>query len=63
MQRMGNWCAITRRTYQTEESASVRTVCGKYANLSSPSKRSIPNCPDCHDILLVAIDAIEGRLS
>ena len=63
MERYGRWCAITRRTYQGGESASVRTVCGKYVVIPAPAKRSIPDCTDCTDILLVAVEAIDRRQS
>ncbi len=59
MERYGTWCAITRRIYEGEESSSVRTICGKYVSLPTSSKRSIPDCQDCHDILLVAVEAID----
>ena len=63
MERYGSWCAVTRRTYQGEETASVRTVCGKYVTIPAPAKRSVPDCNDCHHILLVADEAIDRSKS
>ncbi len=59
MERYGTWCAITRRVHEGEESSSVRTICGRYCPLPASAKKSIPDCQECHDILLVAVEAID----